>query len=480
MATEPLIERILIQDELLKRRAEQSLRAYVEDAWPLVEPGTPFMPNWHIDLLCEYLEAVSAGQIRHLLINVPPRSMKSLLVSVLWPTWEWIRRPNGRWICASYAETLATKHSLDRRTVLQSDWYQRRWGQVVRLAPDQNQKGLFQNTQRGVMIATSVGGSITGKGGDRIIVDDPHNPQQVESDTQRESAITYFRRTLSTRLDSKNQGTIVVVMQRLHEHDLSAVCQELGYHHVCLPAEAEAHTTITFPRSERVKVRERGDLLWPAREGATALAMMQRVLGSANYAGQYQQRPAPAGGLLFKRDWFKFFDTAPADLSVTQSWDLAFKDGPENDCVVGLVGGKKDANIYLVDRMKGRWNFADTCRQIQACRQRHPKTAAILIEDTANGPAVMDTLKSKVPRIIPVQPEGGKQARAYAVQPLVEAGNIYLPNPRLYGQLVPERAWVEDFLHQLTIFPRGSHDDDVDAFTQLLLRLQRQPTVRVW
>src|SRR5262249_30647513 len=157
-------------------------------------------------LVCEYLEAVTAGECRHLLINLPPRSMKSLLVSVMWPTWEWIRRPGGRWIFASFADTLATKHSLDRRTIIQSSWYQSRCGDRVRLTDGQNAKAELQNTARGVMIATSVGGSVTGKGGDRIVVDDLHNPLQAESDAQRETAVTFYRTTLSTRLNDKKTG----------------------------------------------------------------------------------------------------------------------------------------------------------------------------------------------------------------------------------------------------------------------------------
>src|SRR5262249_45031468 len=162
--------------------------------------------------------------IRRLLVNMPPRYMKSLLISVLWPTWEWIRCPSRRWIFASYSESLALKHSLDRRTVLQSPWYQSRWGTGVVLAPDQNEKGEFQNTARGHMIATSLGATILGRGGDRIVVDDPHNPTQIESDAQREAAMNAYRYALSTRLDNKKDGAIVVVMQRLHERDLSAFC----------------------------------------------------------------------------------------------------------------------------------------------------------------------------------------------------------------------------------------------------------------
>lgn len=480
--TKPLIEQVTIQDALLTRLAERSLRAYVEQAWPILEPDVPFLPNWHIDLLAEYLEGVTAGEIRQLLINVPPRSMKSLLVSILWPTWEWIRRPGDRWIFASYADALATKHSIDRRTVLQSTWYQTRWGDQVQLASDQNVKGEFQNTKRGLMIATSTGGSITGKGGDRIIVDDLHNPQQAESDAQRETALSYFRQTLSTRLDNKRTGAIVVVMQRLHERDLSALCQDLGFIDVCLPAEAETRTEIRFPRSGPVHVREPGDLLWPAREGREELDMQKRMLGSVAYAGQYQQRPTPAGGAIFQRDWFRFYDELPSLPEVVQSWDMSFKDRGDNDYVVGLVAGRRGADIYLIDRVKGQWAFSESCRQVEALRQKYPASRTILIEDAANGPAIIDALHHRVPGIIAVQPEGGKLARAQAVQPWVEAGNVYLPNPRPHDRLIPERAWVDDFLYQLTVFPNGAHDDDVDAFTQLLVRWQRpQPcTSCVW
>ncbi len=181
-----------LQDETLTRRAAQSLRLYVEWAWPVLEPATPFLPNWHIDLLSEYLEAVTAGDIRRLVINIPPRHGKSLLVSVLWPCWEWIQHPSTRWLFVSYSDQLASRHSLDRRRLLRSDWYRTRWGHQIRLTQDQHAKREFHNTRRGMMVATSVGGSITGKGGNRLVMDDPHNPLQAESDVQRAQAIDFF------------------------------------------------------------------------------------------------------------------------------------------------------------------------------------------------------------------------------------------------------------------------------------------------
>lgn len=478
--TDDLIRQLQLHEAALARYAERSLRSYVEQAWPILEPAATFVPNWHIDLLVEYLEAVSAGQVKRLLINMPPRYMKSLLVSVLWPTWEWIREPSRRWIFASYAERLAIKHSVDRRTVIQSSWYQNRWGDRVRLTSDQNEKREFLNTHRGHMVATSVGGSILGKGGSRIVVDDPHDPTQAESDTQREAARRFFSRTLSTRLDNKHTDAMVVVMQRLHERDLAALCLELGFEHVCLPAEAEAPTRVVFPRSGRVLTRSTGDVLWPARENAAVLAQLRRQLGSAAYAGQYQQRPVPVGGTLFKREWFKFYDELPDDLSEAQSWDMAFKDHAESDYVVGLVAGRKDADIYLIERAKGQWGFSETCRQLERLARKYPRAKPILVEDAANGPAIIDALEHKIAGIVAVRPEGGKVARAGVAQAVVEAGNVYLPNPAPHGKRRPDRDWVDDFLYQLTAFPHGAHDDDVDAFTQLVVKWQKPKVSLVW
>lgn len=475
MNQQHLHHRVALVDELLTRRAERSLRTYVELAWHILEPHTPFLQNWHIDLLSEHLEAVTAGEVTRLLINVPPRYMKSLLVSVLWPTWEWIQAPHTRWLFASYAETLSTKHSMDRRTVLQSDWYLERWGSLVRLLPSPNEKREYQNARRGVMVATSVGGSVTGKGGSRIVVDDPHNPVQAESDAQREQAITFFNQTLSTRLDDKASGAIVVVMQRLHHRDLSAVCLDQGFTHVRLPAESETRTTIFFPRSGRTETREAGALLWPERESATALAAQKTALGAYAYAGQYQQQPSPRGGGLFKRDWWRFYDELPPLDQQGQSWDLAFKDGEANDYVVGLVAGQKGADIYLIDRFKERASFQRTCAAIVTMVTKYPKTGPIFIEDQANGPAVIDALKQRVHGLIPVRPEGGKWARAAACEPRVEAGNVWLPRPTApNGTPISSRAWVLDFIEQLAIFPKGEHDDDVDAFSQLLVQWQHR------
>jgi predicted phage terminase large subunit-like protein len=460
-----------LQDLALTRQATASLRTFVAWAWPILEPATPFQANWHLDLLCEYLEAVTAGEITRLVINIPPRHGKSLLVSVFWPCWEWIARPSTRWIFASYAEALAEQHAVQRRRVLLSDWYRTHWGAQVQLARDQRTKLEYHNMQRGTMVATSVGGSITGKGGNRIVIDDPHNPTEVESDAQRQHALDYFTQTLSTRLDDKARDAIVLVMQRLHTGDLSGRCLELGFQHVCLPALAPTQTTIRFPRSGRTIVREANAPLWPVRENAAQLATQREVLGAYGFSGQYQQEPVPRTGGMFARDRWRFYETLPPGAVTTvQSWDLAFKDSDGSDYVVGLVAACRDAEVYLRDRYKAKASFSETCRALEAMNARYPDTQAVLVEDAANGPAVVDALQQRIRGVLLVKPEGGKLARAAAVQPQVEAGQVFLPQPRWPdGGLRPDRAWVEDFIETCAVFPKGEHDDDVDALTQLLV-----------
>jgi predicted phage terminase large subunit-like protein len=460
-----------LTEDFLKAAAtisqESCLADYIPAAWPVIEPHRDFLPNWHISLVAEYLEAVSANEINRLIINIPPRYMKSLTVSVFWPTWTWTRRPETRWTFASYAAALAMKHSLDRRAILESEWYQDRWGAHVRLAPDQNAKTEYLNTARGVMVATSIGGSITGKGGDFVVVDDPINPMQAESDLQRQAAITYFDRTLSTRLDDKKKGAIVVVMHRLHENDLTGhLLQDIGWEHLDIPVEAKDRRTYVYPRSGRAVMREPGTLLWPEREDWPEIAEAKRRLGSYGFAGQYEQRPSAAEGGLFKRAWWKFYQQAPAAFdTVLQSWDMSFKALNESDYVCGQVWGRVGADCYLLDQVHEQLTFTQTVSAVKGLSAKWPATLTKLVEDKANGTAVIDVLQHDIPGLIPVEPEGGKLSRASAISPLIEAGNVYVPDPL-------NHPWVSDFIEECANFPRGAHDDQVDAMSQALLRLQ--------
>src|SRR6266567_3010869 len=241
-----LLTRPSLRADIDRELAGRHLGEFIRQAWAVVEPATPFVPGWHIDAIVEHLEAVSYGQIRNLLINVPPRHMKSLLVSVFWPAWEWLRWPERRWLYSSYAATLSIRDSVKCRRLLESPWYQERWGNVFALTSDQNTKGRFDNSRSGYRLATSVGGAATGEGGDRIVCDDPHNVQEAESDSIRKSTLDWWDVVMSTRVNDPKTAVKVVVMHRCHQQDLSGHLLEQGdWEHLCLPAEYESSRDAT-------------------------------------------------------------------------------------------------------------------------------------------------------------------------------------------------------------------------------------------
>lgn len=477
-------------------RAEQAKRRlseFARQAWHVIEPGTQYLHNWHVDAICEHLECVTSGESTRLLINIPPRYMKSRLVSVFWPCWEWIHRPELRYMFATYSAGLSTEHSIDRRAILTSDWYVNNWGHIIQLVQDQNVKTEYRNTRQGVMVATSVGGTALGKGGNRIVVDDPHNTQQAESEAERLNTLNQFDRALSTRLNDKKRDAIVVVMQRLHEKDISARCLELGYTHLCLPAEAERKTLVILPRTKTEIVREPGDLLWPEREGPAEIAIAKAALGPYGYAGQYQQRPAPAEGGLIKRVWWRYWqpkdvDLGPVDVDgkvitpVTlpeefdqqfDSWDATFKDAADSDFVVGGEWARAGADCYLLDRDRARRDFPSTLSAIRTMRMKWKHSRATLIEDTANGPALIATLRHEIMGVLAVRVKGSKDARLQAVLPIIAAGNVYLPHPRLY-------PWVREYVDWMAVFPNGEFDDDVDMTSQALQAMQPGVWSEIW
>jgi predicted phage terminase large subunit-like protein len=477
--------------------AERSLLEFVRQAWHVLEPETIFVEGWHINAICQHLEAISRGEIRNLIINVPPRHMKSLLVSVFWPAWEWIRNPHLRYLYSSYAHSLSQRDSVKCRRLIESPWYQLRWGNRFKLTSDQNTKSRFDNDRSGYRLSTSVGGAVTGEGGDRIVVDDPLNVADAESDQIRQSAINWFDVSMSTRVNDPRTSAKVIIMQRCHQLDLSGhLLDKGGFEHLCLPAEyepSERNTVIGFT-DPRIEI---GELLWPARFGPAEIAEFKTSLGSYAAAGQLQQRPSPSGGGIFKRHWFRYFQPRGANLPPVmvrmpdgtlisipaievphqvdeqlQSWDGSFKGLDTSDFVVGQVWGRWRSLFFLGDQVRGRMDLPATLKAIREMTDKWPGTLAKLIEDKANGPAVIQMLGCEIPGLLPVNPSGGKVARAQAVSPLIEAGNVYLPHPDY-------APWVNDFIEECVQFPNGAHDDQVDAMTQALLRWHgpRQSTI---
>jgi predicted phage terminase large subunit-like protein len=480
----------LLSDEFI------SLSQYIQAAWPVVEPATDFISNWHIDAISDHLEAVTWGWIKNLIINIPPRHMKSLTVSVFWPTWAWTWRPELRWLFASYAEKLAIRDNVKSRRVIKSPWYQARWGHVFRLTGDQNEKMRFENDRSGYRIATSVGGSATGEGGDIIVVDDPHKMKEVESDLIREGVLDWWDETMSTRLNDPKSGNKVILMQRGHEQDLTGhVLEKMeqggeSYEHLCLPAEYEPTTYVTAIGFEDPRT-EPGELLWPDHFDQEAIDNLKISLGSRASAAQLQQRPSPAEGDIFKKKWWRFwippgsnlppyriklpdgslFECEQRELPAffteqLQSWDMAFKDTKSSAFVAGQVWARLGADKFLLDQERDRWDFPATLAAVRRVTTRHPAAHAKLVEDKANGPAVIQTLRSSVAGLIAVNPEGDKVSRANAVTPDIEAGNVYLPHPAI-------APWVDGLIDECASFPNGAFSDQVDTLSQGLVRLKK-------
>lgn len=443
--------------------AQKSLADFVKQSWPIFEPEKPLQWSWHHDAICDHLEAVAAGDIRRLLITVPPRHTKSSIGSIAFPAWVWATNPSKQFLYASHDGTLALEHSVKCRRVVESDWYQHRWGHLCQLAEDQNQKTKYETTSGGARIGTSVGGSVTGKGGDIVVVDDPHQAEDADSAalTKMKAAVDWFNGTLSTRLNHPKESAIVIIMQRIHGADLGQeVIAQGKYTHINLPTTAEEKTTITMPRSKKEIIRKEGDLLWPDRFDAEAVEDIKIRLGSWKYAAQYQQRPAPRTGGIFKRAWWKYYKLLPRKvLRKVQSWDTAGKDKQENDYSACLTGAECQNGFYLTDLWMERVQYPELLVAAEAQYAKHNPNV-VTIEDKSSGISLIQSLQRNTTLpIFPVQVDKDKVARANAVSPTVEASNVFLP---------ANAPWVADFVDRMANFPNIPFDDDVDAFTQMM------------
>lgn len=603
-----------------------TLIQFLMRGWHVLEPTTKFVPGWHIEAICDHLTAVAEGQIRRLLINVPPGSCKavsvgslvhekdlgriplgdvavghrvlthfgtfctveathdqglldtlkisttssreivtaydhpfetitgwtqaqelrvgdllrlildeddpgwmdritsieingkadcrcltiedahsftandisvrnSLTCSVFFPAWVWTRDPSMRFLTASYAGQLSTRDAVRCRRLILSPWYQSQWGDKFKLSGDQNQKTRYENDKTGYRVATSVGGPVTGERGNCRVLDDPHKPEEALSDEVREDTINWVKTTWSTRDADPRASSEIVIMQRLHERDVSGylMTEVGGYEHLCLPMryEQDRKCTTRIFTDPREKA---GELLCPERFDEQAVQDLEIRL-MIHAAGQLQQRPSAAEGEIFKahlwRFWYPTGRDAPPPWQIRQkdgsfvacvqepiptgferqlqSWDLAFKDTKDSAFVVGQVWGLKQATVYLLYQSRAHMDFTTTCATLKEVTSKYPLAAAKFVEDAANGPAVISQLRRQVSGLIPVKVEGSKQARAQAISPFQVAGNLYLPHPVIY-------PWVKELLLELTQFPNSRYKDQTDALTQAVshLLLQRK------
>jgi predicted phage terminase large subunit-like protein len=479
--------RALIEIEAEEER--RSFAVFAQRYWHIVEPSTPFVPTRLFEVLCGVLERAARGELQRILINVPPRCGKSTLVSVLLPAWVLTWRHQTRFLTASYGEGLAERDSARCRRLIESDLYQQRHGAAVRLRNDQNTKLRFETTLGGARVAVSVGGAATGEGGDILILDDPHKIEDARSPAALGRTVDWTQTTFATRLNDPRTGVVIIVMHRVSEHDLTpTLLAEGSYYHVCLPAEFDPGHPHRSPLDWRTTP---GELLTPERFGRAEFERQVRSMSPYARAGQMQQLPAPAGGGIFEREWWRYYDPAELpsrvdDLVIT--WDTTQGSEVSGDYVAGQCWARIGANCYLLRQIHGRLNFNDTVEAMVAltewARENYPRQiGAILVEGAANGPSAIQVLKGRLPGLIKTMPREKKVARADAVTTLFAGGNVFVPGAAsIDGKTFdPARTphWVQELIHEADTFPNGSHDDRVDAMTMALAYLsRRQPQVR--
>lgn len=433
-----------------------------------------FVAGWVHALVCNaldrFLADVIAKKSPRLMITMPPRHGKSQLVSRLFPAFALGRFPDLSFIGTSYSASLADSFSKDIQRVIDSDEYRAIFPETQlgtgKVGDALRQASVFEiQGHKGRYRSAGVGGGITGHGGEILLVDDPFKDHEdADSATQREKVWDWYTSTLYTR---KAPGAgIIVITTRWHCDDLSGRLLEAEKR-----GQGDHWDLLNFPAiaESDEPYRKRGEALHPERYDLKSLEQIRTAIGSRDWAALYQQHPVPDGGALFKAEWIKHWSAATLPQTfdkVIQSWDMAFKGTDSSDFVVGQVWGKAGANFYLLDQIRGRWDFVQTLEMVKLLTKRHPKAWTKLVEEKANGAAVMSQLRSTVGGFVPIVPKESKEARAFSVTPLWESGNVFLP-PH-------EVEWVDrDFLPELMVFPSGAHDDQVDAHDQALDYLQR-------
>jgi len=440
-------------------------------AWPVLQPATQFKDNWHIGAICEHLTAVKRGQIQKLLINMPFRMLKSSLVSHAFPAWDWIDNPSRQFLTASYAKDIATRDAVDTRRVIESSGYQTAFGHKFKMTGDQNVKSRYENDKRGMRTVTSTDGAGTGFGGDIRIVDDPVSAKDADSPLALAGSVEWWKGTMATRANDPSTGAVIVVHQRLNVNDLTGYLleHEDGWEHLALPFRYDPKfiqkpTSLGFTDPRKVE----GELIHPARVPEQIAKDLETTLGSYHKQAQLQQNPEPRSGIIFIRDQWKFYKELPQLDEIVVSVDCTFKNLTTSDHVAIQAWGNKGANDYLLPgRIKERMGFGATVTALRnfvaAVSAKHPNVGvtAVLVEDKANGSAVIETLTDEIAGVLPINPEGGKAARAFAMQPACEAGNVFLPD----SSVEPN---IEDFVSTCSKFTGadGGDDDEVDSMTQ--------------
>ena len=452
-----------IERELCRR----SLADFAKRAWRVLEPATPLKWGWALDAICAHLEAVTDGRITRLLMNVPPGSMKSLLTGVIWPAWEWGPRgmPQSRLLGTAHKQDLAVRDSMKCRRLIQSPWFQALW--PMPLTSDQNAKTKFENRETGFREAMAFT-SLTGSRGDRVILDDPLSADDANSEAALRAAELTFTEALPSRVNN-DRSAIVVIMQRLHERDTSGIIldRKLPYVHLCLPMRFEADRRCVTPIFTDPRTQD-GELLFPERFSEDQVRELERTMGSYASAGQLQQRPAPRGGGMFKREWFPVVEVAPAGCKWVRGWDLAATANDTAAWTAGVkIGRAPDGRFYIADSRRIQGSAADAERLIvNTASQDGVEVAGSLPQDPGQAGKAQSQylIRQLAGYAYKASPESGdKETRAMPLAAQAEAGNVLL----IRGE------WNRDFLAELETFPMGKFKDQVDAATRAFAELVR-------
>ncbi|MBS0232298.1 MAG: phage terminase large subunit [Proteobacteria bacterium] len=450
------------QSEVLNAILRQDLAAFIAKTFATVDASQEFSPNWHIEVIADRLMRAYRREIKRLIIALPPRNLKSISASIAFPAWALGKNPTLRFICASYSQELAGKLARDCRTVMYAPWYRRAFPSSV-LNPGKMAEGEFETRAGGYRLATSVGGTLTGRGGNFVVIDDPIKPQDAQSEPRRQSVKQWYDSTLYSRLDNKKEDVIVLIMQRVHVDDLVAhVMEKEEWEYLRLPAIAEEDEKYELSDGSIVG-RRAGETLHPEREPSGVLERLRASMTSFQFSAQYQQSPVPVEGNLLKWRWFRSYEAAPSrrpNDMIVQSWDLATTIGDASDwsvCTTWLVQQKQ---YYLLDIFRERMQFPDLRRKIVS-QARAFGAKVVLLEEAGIGIGLLQQLRSegRGTRLIGIRPEGSKADRATAQSAIIEAGSVFIPH---------EAPWLDTFRNEILAFPIGRNDDQVDSMSQML------------
>jgi predicted phage terminase large subunit-like protein len=445
------------------------LKAFLKSVWHMIEP-TPFVDGWVIDCLCDHFMALARGDIRKIVVNIPPRHTKSLFLTAF-RAWLWTRNAQERILAASYNLNLSLRDNLRVRRIIEDPWFQARYGSEVRLQPDQNAKFYYENTAGGYQMALSVAGGVTGHGGSYLIIDDAHNASEAHSEQEREAALIWFREVWTNRLNDQEKDRMIVVGQRIHESDICGyiIKERPDWIHLSLPAYYDPSrrcvTPIWFdPR------KEENELLWPERFSKATLEGLRRDLGSMGFAAQYQQSPVPSGGGQFKKQWFRYFTIEDTHYCLEQpegvkrilletcrkviTVDLAISQKQSADyTVISVWAITPDREILLIDRLRDHLDNPEQQKQIQLLYQRY-QPSYIQIENVAYQLAIIQQLLRLGLPVREYKPVKDKVSRSSTAAVLYEAGRVYHPRTS---------SWLAEWEDEFLMFPMGAHDDQVDT-----------------